>query len=453
MSVALPRSVARSNGVEHVAFGPGGFGYLFGPQLWQTRDSGRTWQRVRGGKTAALTIAGDHVYRVSYDHSGCPGPCASRVQRAGIGTTDWLTVDSLGDAGGGANIAASAAVVLVTLSGDPAGGAGDAHTDYVESRDSGAHWHRFNDPCGGRGRSESDTDAVSVRGAEVAAVCAGRSPRAPSGIVVSHDDGAHFTALRAAPVPLLGVIGAGSSRLIVGTGAIVGAGDVGYVLATTADDGHSWTSAVTAHASAASSRLEPTASISCAMDDSCVYLSEPYHLYVSLDGGRTWARRHVPDPTTSAQFSACVNAPFGDKMIQPVSPETGEHAFILQASYVGARPCSLIGYPTVVFATATGRVLPFRYRNGGGPYVTHRPPGYVNLRPGDTVFVEVAKYRCDVSGGRAAARASVRLPGASAALSVRLDSVATMDYCAETPSQLVYVSPASGSESQLYYNG
>jgi hypothetical protein len=102
-----------------------------------------------------------------------------------------------------------------------------------------------------------------------------------------------------------------------------------------------------------------------------------------------------------------------------------------------------------VFATADGRVLPFRHRDGSGPYVSHRPPAYVNLRPGDTVFVEVAKYRCDVSGGRSAARVSIRLPGARAAISVRLDGVASVDYCAENPSQVVYLSPATASESQL----
>jgi hypothetical protein len=45
---------------------------------------------------------------------------------------------------------------------------------------------------------------------------------------------------------------------------------------------------------------------------------------------------------------------------------------------------------------------------------------------------------------------SIRFPGARTAISLRLDSVATIDYCAEAPSQIVYISPAAASESQLY---
>jgi hypothetical protein len=97
--------------------------------------------------------------------------------------------------------------------------------------------------------------------------------------------------------------------------------------------------------------------------------------------------------TVTAKFPRRINAPFAVKMIERVSPMTGEHAFILQGAYTGSAPCTARGYPTVSFSTADGRVLGFHY------------------------------------------------------------SVASMDYCAEAPSQIVYLSPVAANESNLYNEG
>ena len=172
--------------------------------------------------------------------------------------------------------------------------------------------------------------------------------------------------------------------------------------------------------------------------------------------------RCVPDtpPTASAssaskprptrqEFARCRNVPFEVKLVKPVSPMTGEHAFVVQLAYAGTKPCTLRGYPRPTFYSASGSVFPFTYRNGGGQYVTHSSPPYVNLRPGDAAFFEVAKYRCDLRG-QTAIRASARIPGGRAPVYPHIQSVASIDYCSEPASLIVYVSPIEPSETQLY---
>jgi hypothetical protein len=155
-------------------------------------------------------------------------------------------------------------------------------------------------------------------------------------------------------------------------------------------------------------------------------------------------------PAPRREFAECHNGPFSIKTVKPVSPMTGEHAFVVQLAYTGSAPCTLRGYPRITFYGASGTALPFTYRDGSGPYVTHSAPTYVNLRPADTAFFEVAKYRCDVSGGQTAVRTTAQVPGERGALYPHIHAVASIDYCDETPSKFVYLSPVEASEAELY---
>lgn len=138
-------------------------------------------------------------------------------------------------------------------------------------------------------------------------------------------------------------------------------------------------------------------------------------------------------------------------MVDAVSPMTGEHAFFVQLMLASAAPCSLRGYPTVTFGTGRGKPVPFRVVDGKGPYVTHRQPPRLNLDgAGDRVFVEVAKYRCDVSSSATARLATLQLPGVRRAVVVHFGHITSFDYCSEPASQLVYVSPVLGDERQLF---
>jgi hypothetical protein len=92
-----------------------------------------------------------------------------------------------------------------------------------------------------------------------------------------------------------------------------------------------------------------------------------------------------------------------------LSPATGEHGDIHTVRNVGATTCTLSGYPDVMLIAGT-TTLGFRYVNGAGQYVTHRPPGVITLPPGINAYFLIAKYRCDAHTTAIATTAQIRLP-------------------------------------------
>jgi hypothetical protein len=157
-------------------------------------------------------------------------------------------------------------------------------------------------------------------------------------------------------------------------------------------------------------------------------------------------------PPTAASGAAAPAPRCGAQSIRlapgpPVSPATGEHALLLTLVDVGGRRCSLRGYPRVRLYGPSGGPLPFRYRDGGGPYVTARPPRTVVLAPGDPAYVLVAKYRCDL--GIVATAASLHLDFGAPQPGHRLDlrdafGMTDLSYCAggrRDPGQRVVISP------------
>jgi Domain of unknown function (DUF4232) len=80
----------------------------------------------------------------------------------------------------------------------------------------------------------------------------------------------------------------------------------------------------------------------------------------------------------------------------PVPSMTGEHAVLYTLANRGPAACTVLGYPQVTLYDPRGRVLRFRYADGGGAYVTARKPVRVVLAPGAMAYVLAAKYRCDL---------------------------------------------------------
>lgn len=111
-----------------------------------------------------------------------------------------------------------------------------------------------------------------------------------------------------------------------------------------------------------------------------------------------------------APSSTCRSAALRVVIGPPVVPATGEHAIELEIRNSGAAACSLIGYPTVAFRSNRG-TLPFRYTDGGGPYLPAAPPKLHTIRPGARVWFIVAKYRCDAGTLASATAITVHLPG------------------------------------------
>jgi hypothetical protein len=156
--------------------------------------------------------------------------------------------------------------------------------------------------------------------------------------------------------------------------------------------------------------------------------------------------------TNRAHFAACQDARFVTKLVQGVSPQTGEHGVIVQFVYLGSTPCALRGYPTVALLASNRTSIPFDYRDAGGPYLTHRAPRTLELRPEDSVVAAIAKYRCDTKPTRTATQVLFTLPDSHQRLDAALDqgSVEGLDYCPAEISRTIYISPFEATESQLY---
>jgi hypothetical protein len=136
-----------------------------------------------------------------------------------------------------------------------------------------------------------------------------------------------------------------------------------------------------------------------------------------------------------------------------VVPMTGEHAILYTLANRGPRACTVGGYPRVTLYAASGRALPFRYADGGGPYVTRARPAIVTLAPRGTAYLLVAKYRCDLGIVATAATIRLTLPvRAGQVFAVRepdgVPGAPGLSYCTGgpgDPGQLVTLSPVESA--------
>ena len=73
-----------------------GYGFGFGTGLFNvTTDGGRTWSdQTTTDAVAALEVAGGTAMRITYDQTGCPGPCTWSVERSPIGSTTWRRLNT-----------------------------------------------------------------------------------------------------------------------------------------------------------------------------------------------------------------------------------------------------------------------------------------------------------------------------------------------------------------------
>ena len=123
----------------------------------------------------------------------------------------------------------------------------------------------------------------------------------------------------------------------------------------------------------------------------------------------------------------------------PVSEATGQHTSDFSITNVSASACVLDGYPGVTLTDSAGRVLPFVYSHSGDQMTTNKAPRAVNLPTSGTAWLRLNKYRCDFSTQNRDAATNLRLTLPSNGGSV--DVPVSVDYCAETPSLTVTVSP------------
>ncbi len=104
----------------------------------------------------------------------------------------------------------------------------------------------------------------------------------------------------------------------------------------------------------------------------------------------------TPSSAPHSHLAQCAAHALVLRPATPVPSMTGEHAVLYTLANRGPAACTVRGYPQVTLYDARGRVLPFRYADGGGAYVTARKPVRVVLVPGAMAYVLAAKYHCDL---------------------------------------------------------
>jgi hypothetical protein len=136
-------------------------------------------------------------------------------------------------------------------------------------------------------------------------------------------------------------------------------------------------------------------------------------------------------------------------------PMTGETGGIFLLANRSPTKCIIEGYPRVQLIVR-GRPLPFRYKNGGGPYVTTRRPQAIVMAPRARAYFLVAKYRCDAGpASPSASEIRVAPPRTSGSLALRVPS--GLEYCQASrheeqrldPGNTVVVSPVAASRLAL----
>jgi photosystem II stability/assembly factor-like uncharacterized protein len=281
--------------VTHVSFAGPAIGYLYGPGLLMTTDGGLTWHAPPGPQTEALTIAGGQVYRVTYTHGGCPGPCQPALQEAAAGSASWRTLTgALAEPGrsGSAQIIASGPHVLVAMYGSLAGPV-PAQAVVYRSPDGGT-WRQAADPCGGLGRGGPDKEEdlvglAAAPGGFFAGLCAPHDMTSTF-VITSADAGASWRSA-AAPPPgqWPGLVAAASPATIaVASGATGGGGPYTARLLVTTDGGRHWVTAATDTQNLGAGSAPAWLGFETPLAGQ--WLGDPHGVWTTTDGGLHWTR-------------------------------------------------------------------------------------------------------------------------------------------------------------------
>lgn len=191
--------------VTHIRFASPTVGYLFGSdtEFFMSTDGGRTWNPQGGRPVFALEASTADVVRISFSHTGCPGPCDWAIERAAVGSNHWvaLSIPSITRNVASELVRSGSNDLYVAFFANPAGGSSDAHAQLLVSHDGGDSWNDQPDPCGDTpDQGESDLTALAAAPNQVmAALCQVRVGASSMFVLVSTDGAQSVSSPRALP--------------------------------------------------------------------------------------------------------------------------------------------------------------------------------------------------------------------------------------------------------------
>jgi photosystem II stability/assembly factor-like uncharacterized protein len=239
--------------ISHVRFASTLFGYLYGPALLVTSNGGRSWRPEHSLPVEALEPTQGRVYRIVYDHGGCPGPCDRTLETAPAGSATWRTLLTIPFITNVASRQDTAQLVMqgsqyvyIAIYGDLAAGGGSQQAVLFRSVDAGRTWRRLRDPCGGSGIAANDaTSFAASTGGFTVALCVPRGENRGIFVVTSNNAGASWGPPHPAPGSFVQLLAAASpTHLALATAPINGSGPITYTLYVSTDGGAHWRLAV-----------------------------------------------------------------------------------------------------------------------------------------------------------------------------------------------------------------
>ena len=161
----------------------------------------------------------------------------------------------------------------------------------------------------------------------------------------------------------------------------------------------------------------------------------------------------TPQPATSGLSTAkgaCDGTALSLEVVDAEGYGTGQTAVLMTLRNSGPTACTLKGYPRLTALDDAGAVLPFTIHNGGSQSVTNQQPETVMIRPGDSAFVTLGKYRCDVGEKALVQEVKVILPHAATPIVLDLTTLGhRLAYCGPgDPGSELAVSPVEPTEAK-----
>lgn len=282
---------AQATCVDQIRFATATVGYLFGPGFLMTVDGGRSWQQVPGPPVEDLEVNGGSVFRVVYDHTGCPGPCEGTLEEAAAGSNTWRTLLQLPLIGGSDEaLILQGSDLYLPIYGDPADG--QPFVGLYRSLDGGQTWQQLANPCASTEVSAEDpVDFAAAPDGYLAALCFSITEPSTATVLTSDNSGSSWGPQL--PVPgNAGLIAAPSAgRLVVGTWPTGGEGPTASTLSISADGGRVWS---TAASDSTHLDAEPVgASLYLGFVDATrgQWIGDGLTIWSTTDGGASWSSR------------------------------------------------------------------------------------------------------------------------------------------------------------------
>jgi photosystem II stability/assembly factor-like uncharacterized protein len=298
LTAACSQGLSTPASISKITFATSSTGFLYGSGFYVTVDGGSTWTQVPSSPVEDVEGSGGVVYRLTYDHTGCPGPCQRTLEVAAAGSSAWRRLLSVppnpGNTTAAAQVIVQASDLYVPMYGNQAGGAGSAKTVIFRSLDGGVTWQQLPDPCGQAEVNEYDAVAfASAQNGFLASLCRPRPASGGEFVVTSIDAGQSWGSRHVVPAPVGLIAAASATVLAVASPPVSGSGPYTYRLLASSDGGATWPISIS-DPEVLAVNAPGTALLAFQDGKAGRWIGDAAAIWTTDDGAKHWIRRQFP---------------------------------------------------------------------------------------------------------------------------------------------------------------